>query len=158
YKTPLPAFEGKIRTYSPCGYTPSQFRSAYGVDDAGYTGNGVTVAITDAYAAPTIESDANRYATDHGDAAFASGQVSQSLPAQFGRGSGCGASGWYGEETLDVEAVHGMAPDANVKYYAGASCFDKDLLDALQRVVDDNQASIVTNSWGEPSEFESVDT
>ena len=28
----------------------------------------------------------------------------------------CDAAGWYGEETLDVEAVHAMAPAANILY------------------------------------------
>jgi subtilase family serine protease len=154
YKTPLPKFEKKYRTYAPCGYVPSQYRSAYGVDAAGYTGDGVTVAITDAYSAPTIKQDADRYATDHGDAAFAPGQFSKSRPdGNYRYGDLCGGNGWYGEETLDVEAVHGMAPDANVIFYPGRSCFDFDLRAALTRVVDENKASIVTNSWGEPSEF-----
>ena len=40
-------------------------------------------------------------------------------------------SGWYGEETLDVEAVHGMAPEANVRYYGAKSCLNHDLADTL---------------------------
>ena len=50
----------RLSVYPPwvaCGYTPPQFRSAYGltgVDD----GTGVTVAIIDAYQAPTLFSDA----------------------------------------------------------------------------------------------------
>ena len=153
--TKLPKFEGEYRDYAVCGYVPNQFRSAYGVADSGYTGAGATVAITDAYAAPTILEDANQYATDQGDPAFADGQFSQNFPSDpYRLGGLCGANGWWGEETLDVEAVHAMAPDANVIYYAGRSCSDKDLLDALWRVVDDNKASIVTNSWGSPSMFE----
>jgi subtilase family serine protease len=156
--TPLPKFKGAYRAYAVCGYVPSQFRAAYGVTDSGLTGDGVTVAITDAYASPTIEFDANTYAKEHGDLAFGGTQFSQSLPPAFTKKDVCGAPGWFGEETLDVEAVHGMAPDANVIYYGGASCFDNDLLDALHRVVDDNQASIVTNSWGEAIQFESSAT
>jgi hypothetical protein len=38
--------------------------------------------------------------------------------------------GWYGEETLDVEAVHGMAPAANV-VYVGAPNNRQDLDAAL---------------------------
>jgi subtilase family serine protease len=154
YKTPLPKFEGKIRTYAPCGYTPSTFRSAYGVDDAGYTGDGVTVAITDAYSSPWVRQDADRYATDHGDAAFRPGQFTKVRPSgNYRHGFECGGGGWYSEETLDVEAVHGMAPDANVMYYAARSCYNNDLLDAMARIVDDNKASIVTDSWGLPSEY-----
>ena len=46
-----------------------------------------------------------------------------------------------------------MAPAANVLYYGGASCFDDDLLASLSRIVADNKASIVSNSWGEPTFF-----
>ena len=48
-------------TYAPCGYKPGQIRGAYGVDDAlaaGYDGRGATIAILDAFASPTILSDA----------------------------------------------------------------------------------------------------
>jgi subtilase family serine protease len=148
YTTRLPKFDGRYRDYAVCGNTPPQLRGAYGVDGSGLTGRGATVAITDAYAAPTILADANRYATSNGDAAFASGQFTQSIPSKgFRDAAACDASGWYGEETLDVEAVHAMAPDANVVYYAGRSCNDNDFLEMLSRVIDDNTASIVTNSW-----------
>jgi subtilase family serine protease len=152
----LPRFGGKVLPYAPCGYQPAQFRSAYERGST-LTGAGQTVAITDAYAAPTIASDANRYATSHGDAAFRTGQLTERNSPTFRRPSQCDSTGWYGEETLDVEAVHGMAPDANVLYYGSASCFDDDLSDTLLRVVDDNRASIVTNSWGEPESDESPD-
>jgi subtilase family serine protease len=157
YRTPLPKFQGSYLPYSPCGYVPPQLRGAYGVTGSGLTGTGVTVAITDAYASPTIRGDANTYATGHGDAAFAPGQFTQSEPAQrYRRQKDCDPSGWYGEETLDVEAVHAMATGANVRYYAARSCYDDDLLETLGRVVDDNQASIVTNSWSGLEEGETA--
>jgi len=151
--TNLPLFEGNAIPFSPCGYTGPQLRGAYEAGaTAGLDGKGVTVAITDAYASPTIEADANRYATDTGDQPFASGQFSQSLPGSYTRvNSGprqCSMPGWYGEETLDVEAVHAMAPAANIRYYAGKSCYDADLLDTFARINDENVAQIVTNSWG----------
>jgi subtilase family serine protease len=156
FKTPLPPFRGTHPPYAVCGYVPSQLRGAYGVTGSGLTGAGATVAITDAYAAPTIAKDANQYATGHGDAAFRAGQFTQSRPAlPFRNQAACGPSGWYGEETLDVEAMHGIAPAANVRYYASRSCSDLDFVAALQRVVDDNTASIVSNSWGSPSDAES---
>lgn len=154
YKTPLPKFQGSYRPYAVCGYVPSQLRGAYGATKSGLSGKGATVAITDAYAAPTILKDANRYASRHGDPAFGNGQFGQSLPGGFTHQRQCDPSGWYGEETLDVEAVHGMAPDSKVLYYGARSCYDNDFLDALGRVVDDNKASIVSNSWGGPSSGE----
>ncbi|QIM22957.1 S8/S53 family peptidase [Phycicoccus sp. HDW14] len=147
-----PAFQGKHLPYSVCGYVPSQFRSAYGVTATQRTGRGETVAIIDAFAAPTIEQDANTYATRHGDNAFRRGQLTQSNdPADPTRVEDCGGNGWFGEETLDVEAVHGMAPNAGVAYYGAASCYDDDLLASLARVVHDNKASVISNSWGEPT-------
>lgn len=154
--TDQPAFDGRTLPYAPCGYVPSQLRSAY-ESGSPLTGAGTTVAITDAYAAPTILSDANTYAAKHGDAGFAAGQFGQVNPPRFTQQKACDALGWYGEETLDVEAVHGMAPGANVLYYGSPSCFDQDFGDTLARVVDEDQASIVSNSWGDTEANETPD-
>ena len=45
--------------FAPCGYTPQQIKGAYGI--SGYDGSGQTVAIIDAYAAPTIVQDTNQW-------------------------------------------------------------------------------------------------
>ncbi|HEY2982709.1 MAG TPA: S53 family peptidase [Jatrophihabitantaceae bacterium] len=155
--TPLPKFEGQTLPYAPCGYTGTQFRSAY-EGTTSLDGTGITVAITDAYAAPTIAFDASTYAARHGDRAYAAGQLTQTLPRAFSHAGQCDASGWYGEETLDVEAVHAMAQGANIHYYASASCFDSDFLDTLGKVVDDGTAQLVSNSWGDLEANESPDT
>ncbi len=55
-----------------------------------------------------------------------------------------------------MEAVHGEAPDANVRYVGTASCEGDELLAAAAFVVHDDLASIVTNSYGEPAEAESL--
>ncbi|HLY33505.1 MAG TPA: S53 family peptidase [Jatrophihabitantaceae bacterium] len=155
--TTLPQFNGHTLPYAPCGYTGTQFRSAY-EGSTTLNGAGVTVAITDAYAAPTIAQDASTYAARNGDASYAAGQFSQSLPQTFTRvNSGrrqCGENGWYGEETLDVEAVHAMAQGAKIRYYASTSCYDADFLDTFSRVNDEDAAQIVTNSWGEAEQAE----
>ena len=118
------------------------------------TGKGQTVAIVDAYASPTMQSDANQFATVVGDKPFRPGQYQQYLPSTFTDTAAdeCDAAGWYGEETLDVEQVHGEAPDANVRFVAAASCLDTDLVSALAYIVDNHLASIVSDSWGEPSD------
>jgi subtilase family serine protease len=155
--TTLPQFNGHTLPYAPCGYTGAQFRSAYEGSTV-LDGTGVTVAITDAYAAPTIAQDAATYASRNGDRAYAPGQFSQSLPQTFTRvNTGrrqCDASGWYGEETLDVEAVHAMAQGAKIRFYASTSCYDQDFLDTFARVNDEDNATIVTNSWGEAEQAE----
>jgi subtilase family serine protease len=157
FSTPLPQFNGKYLSYAPCGYTGPQYRAAY-EGDTNLDGTGVTVAITDAFAAPTIAEDANTYAENHGDGSYAPGQLSQVVATKFRHVKECGGNGWYGEETLDVEAVHAMAPGADIIYYGAASCSDDDLRASLAQVVDDNQAQLVTNSWGEVEEAESADS
>ena len=149
-----PSAYGVKQPWTNCGYTPGQIRGAYGVSQSGMTGKGVTVAVVDAYASPTMLSDANQYAKVTGDKPFASGQYTQDLAAGFTDtgANECDAPGWYGEETLDVESVHGMAPDANVVYVGAASCTDQDLGDALALIVANHLASIVTDSWGEPAD------
>ena len=59
------------------------------------------------------------------------------------------ARGLGGEESLDVEMVHGLAPDAKVVYVGANSCNDYDLLAALTTIVDKHLADVVSNSWGE---------
>ncbi|WP_225844638.1 protease pro-enzyme activation domain-containing protein [Streptomyces sp. HPF1205] len=151
----LPSAFGIQAPYAIRGYTGEQLRAAYGAGR--YTGKGVKVAITDAYASPTIADDAATYAARHGDKPYKHGQLRQVLPKDYNSTDACDASGWYGEETLDVEAVHAVAPDAGIVYVGGASCNDNDLLDALSKVVDHHLADIVSNSWGDIEQNETPD-
>ncbi|MER5380490.1 S53 family peptidase [Streptomyces sp. NPDC002688] len=143
----LPDAYGTKIPYAVKGYTGKQLRAAYGAGTR--TGKNVRVAITDAYASPTIAFDAATYAAKHGDAAYTSGQLRQVLPKKYTKTEECGAAGWYGEETLDVEAVHAVAPGASITYVGAASCYDDDLLDSLNKIVDGHLADIVSNSWGD---------
>jgi subtilase family serine protease len=145
-----PAY-GKQWPYTICGYDAKQYEKAFGLTPAlnkGIDGHGVTVAITDAYAAPTILSDANTWSAQNGLPAFQAGQFTQDTPAADGynQEKACGPQGWYGEETLDVEAVHAMAPGASILYVGGANCVNG-LDNAWASVIDHHLASVVTNSW-----------
>ena len=160
YSTPLPTYRDHTLPYAVCGYTGPQLRAAY-EGNTTLTGKGVTVAITDAYASPTMVFDANHYAEINGDGSYFPGQYTQTVNTPYnhtGDGpKGCGENGWYGEQTLDVEAVHAMAPAAKIRYYGSASCYDNDFLDTLAKVVNEDKAQIVTNSWGEPESVETAD-
>jgi subtilase family serine protease len=151
---PIPTAYEKAQPWTVCGYTPAQIRGAYGVATSGMTGKGVTVAVVDAFASPTMAVDANLYAQATGDQPFRRGQYTEVLRGgtdgwQNTGDDVCGASGWYGEEALDVESVHGMAPDAHVTYVGAIDCTDAGLADALGYIVNHHTADIVTNSWGE---------
>jgi subtilase family serine protease len=136
--------------FAVCGYTPAQLRSAYDTDDA--TGEGVTVAVLDAYGSPTIVADANEYASRHGDPPFHAGQYTEKVNSKtWTLQSACGGTAsWAAEQTLDVEAVHALAPGANVLYYSANSCQDSDLLAAFTDIVAHHSADVVTASWGGP--------
>jgi subtilase family serine protease len=153
-----PKAYGRYQPWNVTGYTPRQIRGAYGVSQTGMTGRGQTVAVIDAYASPTMLSDANQYAKVTGDRPFGPRQYQQYLPSSYTQTGPdeCDAPGWYGEETLDVESVHGEAPDATVHYVGGASCDDVDLAAAVAEVVQHRLASIVTDSWLEPADEESI--
>ncbi len=135
--------------YAPCGYSPAQIKGAYGI--SGYDGAGQTVAIIDAYAAPTILQDVNQWSANRGLPQMQGNQLTQVVaPGTYHhpeRGMKQDPQGWYGEETLDVEAVHGMAPAANIVYVGAPNNF-QDLDAALNDVVDRHLAQIVTNSYG----------
>lgn len=146
-----PATGSKDTTYDECSLDPAQLRQAYGISASGLTGKGATVAIVDAYASSTMLGDANEFATNHGDKAFRPGQYSEVVtPSQWDNEDACGGpAGWAGEESLDVEMVHGLAPDAKVVYVGANSCEDDDLLAALTTIVDKHLADVVSNSWDE---------
>jgi subtilase family serine protease len=139
--------------YAPCGYNPTQLESAYGISSDianGIDGRGVTVAVVDAYASPSIFADAHKFSRMHQPGhALAASQFDQTVSPTFNQQSLCGPPGWYGEETLDVEAVHAMAPGANILYVGAENCLDSGLLPAEQQIVDGHLADIITNSWGD---------
>jgi subtilase family serine protease len=133
------------------GYTPDQIKGAYGI--SGYDGAGQTVAIIDAYASPTILQDVNQWSKNRGLPTMNSSQLVQVVPPGVYRrpqNPRQDPQGWYGEETLDVEAVHGMAPAAKI-VYVGAPNNYRDLDAAMNHVVDQHLAQIVTNSYGFPT-------
>ena len=74
--TNKPKAYGHHEPYVVCGYGPQQYQRAYGESGLiahGIDGRGTTVAITDAYAAPTILKDAQIYNRVHHQPRFRRG-------------------------------------------------------------------------------------
>ncbi|MBS2535848.1 S8 family serine peptidase [Catenulispora sp. NF23] len=136
-----------------CGYSPKQLRAAYGVTASGFTGKGAIIGVVDAYGSPTMRADANQFATSVGDTAFGAGQYMESVDAGGWKHLGDGVcetpAAWGGEEALDVEMAHGLAPGAVVHYFGAASCQDQDIAATLAGIVDKRSADVVTGSFGE---------
>jgi subtilase family serine protease len=137
-----------------CGYTPQQIQAAYGLAKVKYTGAGITVAIVDAYASPTLEADANRYAANHDLPKLTAANFSQIIPAgiyDVSPSESCGPYGWWTEQSLDVAAVHGAAPGANIVFVGSRDCATS-LTVAILNVLYNHLADVVTNSWGDNGE------
>ncbi|MFI5084297.1 MAG: protease pro-enzyme activation domain-containing protein [Actinomycetales bacterium] len=168
YIAAIPAAYGK--TTAPtfiCGYTPQQLQSAYGLgdvkgvhsDNRGNHGNaadgkGQTVAIIDAYASPTMLADVNQFSRDNNLPQMNSSSYREisATPSQFVDQAACGfPSGWQGEEALDVDSVHGLAPGANI-LYAGAFNCGAGIDVAMSKILDNKLANIVSNSYGNVGE------
>jgi subtilase family serine protease len=140
-------YPGKV-PYQVCGYKPGQLRSAYNIGSA-HTGQGVTVAVIDAYGSSTIARDSARYfrMNDPGNP-FANAHFSQLNSTPFTDEAECDASSWLNEQAIDVQSVHSMAPDAHILYVGAQNCIDG-LFDSEQNVIDNGLANVVTNSWGD---------
>jgi subtilase family serine protease len=144
-----PGFYPATVPWELCGYTPQQLRQAYGADKVTQTGKGVKVGIVDLYASPTIVFDANQYSKNHGLPALTYLNFQQIVPPglfSVPASDPCGPQGWYAEESLDVEAVHSMAPDAYI-VFTGITCTDPGNT-GLYNLIDNHIVDIITNSYG----------
>ena len=153
----LTLVNGASKTYTgfiPCGYGGDQLQKAYGVDQLvarGIDGRGQTVAVVDAYGSSTILTDANAFSKAYGLPPLVMGQnfdiVSNNGAANRPETPAQDPLGWQAEVTLDVEAVHSMAPGAKILLVAAPNNYS-DLDEAVNWVVVHHLANIVTNSWG----------
>ncbi len=145
--TNKPKAYGEHWPLAPCGYTPKQLQAAYGMRasiTSGTDGSGVTVAVLDAYGLPTMQSDLDTYSAKHGLPQLT---ITQLVDPVDGGSNGL-QQGWWGEEALDVEAVHSMAPGADILYRGAANPTDDAFQVAMADLVDNHRADIITNSWG----------
>jgi subtilase family serine protease len=153
----LPAAYGRTVPYLGCGYTPRQLRSAYAVP-SGLTGRGVTVAIVGISSTSSSAQDVAEFGARHGEP-WRPGQYTQIL--QPGLDASCqGTPLQDSEQAPDAEAVHDMAPGADVLAMqtqcglgagervldAATDASDLPVLDALTEITDQHLASIVTSS------------
>ncbi len=136
-------------TYAPCGYKPGHIREGYGFTEIirkGNDGTGQKIAIVDAFLSPTLLTDAQTYAANNDpDYPFKASQ----LVTLWGPGqTQTPDTGWYAEQTLDVEAAHAMAPGATIVAVAAQSASDQDLIGAINLVVEQRLGSVISNSYG----------
>jgi subtilase family serine protease len=138
--------------YDICGYKPAQLEGAYGLSSSiasGDNGHGVKIAIVDAYDSPTLLSDAQEYFSNNDPSIpLTNSQFTNIQPKSVGNEDECGASGWFDEQSLDVEAEHTMAPGAHIIFVGAVDCLDNSLLAAVNTAITSG-ASVVSDSWGD---------
>src|SRR2546422_2046906 len=136
---------------SPTGLSPATIKSVYGFATSGTAGAGKTIAIVDAYDAPTAEADLGVFSSQYGlpacttaNGCFA--KVNQSGGTSYPRKD----AGWALEISLDVQWAHAIAPGAKILLVEASSNSFTNLLAAEDYAK--THAGYVSNSWG-ASEF-----
>jgi subtilase family serine protease len=113
------------------------------------------VAIVDAWQSPTLVPDAQQYALQFDPQHLLQSTQITAVCAP----SDCPLptdpnvlqrvlGGWYFEQGLDVEAVHAMAPGADILYVGGATDSNGDMIAAINWIVQDRRADLISLSWG----------
>jgi subtilase family serine protease len=143
--TGLPKSDGKVVPYGVCGYTPAQLRSAYGLDKTNLTGKGQTVALV--MPPPvTLEQDIDTWSAHVGTQPLRPGQLTV-IGSPDGTGEPIpGFNPDATEATLDAEAMHGIAPDANLVDVGLDPNNMASQADAYAYIEDHNLASIIDTS------------
>jgi len=142
-----PAYGTSSKPLAPCGYTPAQVRGLYGLDGVAADGSGQTVAFVGADASPTLVQDVTTYSARHSLAApditeivapgvYKHPDTPQQTPGDF-----------YGEETLDAEAIHTTAPGAKLLYVASSNAY-QDFDASINHIVDRHLSDIISISYG----------
>jgi subtilase family serine protease len=148
-----PLFGPTTLPVAVCGYDAAQLRAAYGLTGIG--GTGQTIAFAQVGLPKDMFLTLQDYAkANHMPAPSASLYGEKSVG---GTGASCGVTDPFnGEEQLDVEAAHVMAPGARELMVGGDPCNNGDLgeqgfYDAETAILDGSGgkplASIVSNSW-----------
>ena len=140
-----------LASTSPTGLSPATVKSAYNFPTSSTSGSGKTIAIVDAYDAPTAESDLAVFSSQFGlpSCTTANGcfqKVNQRGGTSYPRKD----SGWALEISLDVQWAHAIAPGAKILLVEADSNSFANLLAAEDYAK--THAQYVSNSWGS-SEF-----
>jgi subtilase family serine protease len=140
------------------GITVAQLIQAYnlGTLSKGTTdnGSGQTIALIEAYHDPNLLTNVQTYDTSSKNGGLNLGSSTSFLSVDDLAGSTSNA-GWAGEEELDVEVAHSIAPGAKILVIEARSSSLQDLMTAVttaNSLAKTDNISVVSMSWG-GSEF-----
>lgn len=126
-------------------YTPSQIITAYGLDKLNISnlGQGINIAVIIAYHYPNLEADLNTYSIRFGLPTTTSRQFTFQVISNTKSVN----TGWAQECCLDVQAIHSIAPYANILVVEAVSNSYADMLNAIKMAVRTG-VSVISMSWG----------
>jgi subtilase family serine protease len=130
---------------TPSGYGPSDLLSAYALAANG--GSGQTVAIVDAQDDPNAASDMATYRAQYGLPACGSGCFTKMSGTGSTTSFPAADAGWAEEESLDLDMVSAIAPNAHVILVEATSASMAALGQAVNTAVS-HGAKFVSNSYG----------
>jgi hypothetical protein len=136
-------FAKPAASYAVAGYSPSQIRTAYNLPSTG--GAGTTIAIVNAYDAPTIQNDLTVFCNQFG----LSPPTAESFEIHKMATSLRTDNGWAQETALDVEWAHAIAPQAKILLVEARSPMLTDLLAAVDYARGRQDVVAVSMSWGD---------
>jgi subtilase family serine protease len=149
------------------GLTPAQVRKAYGFDQVQFSqvvghgrhgkakhatavsadGSGQTIAIVDAFHAPTVQQDLSVFDQQFG-LPDTDAKGKPVLTVAMPQGKPSVDAGWASEIALDVEWAHAIAPKAHILLVEAASDSTDDLITAINYARKQKGVVAVSMSWG----------
>ena len=144
-RTDVHGGDGVHPDIAPSGMGPSDIQSAYDLPEG--AGDGVTVAIVDAYDNPNAESDLATYRTQYGlPACTTSNECFTKINQNGGSTPPQGDTGWGAEIALDLDAVSAACPACHILLVEADSNQNSDLYAAVDQARAQG-ATFISNSW-----------
>jgi len=132
-----------------CYYNPVDLLNGYATNfiQNGNGGNGITVAIVDAYYNSQTEADLAGFSTFYGLPACSIASGCLTIVNQTGGAPSAGFNqAWAQETDLDVEWVHALAPNAKILLVTANDNFNTNLQAAVTYAM--AHSAVVSNSYG----------
>jgi subtilase family serine protease len=153
-KYPRATYSGVVYAANPNlvpDFTARDLQQIYGLtaDYAqGLNGAGQTVVLLEAYDYSQAESDANHAAKLMGLPPLTSANFQVVYPAGKPNPKFGVQEGWNGEEALDIQSAHSIAPGAKIVVVVANGQDSEALQYAMQYIIDHRLGYSVSDSWG----------
>jgi subtilase family serine protease len=133
-------------------FLPNQLETALGLNEvyaAGYDGSGETIALIEGYGYPTLEQDANTFATLGNLPPFTKSNFTMIYPEGKPNPELGIETGWNIEIALDIDSAHAVAPGANILEVITSGQDSEDFQTSISYVTEYDLANSLSNSYEE---------